>query len=174
MRIIDEENSNKEVISSEIKNLLVNQLQHEMKNHNLYKMFALFYNSKGLFKMEDYYTKRAVEELKHYNWIQEYLLDCDVKIISDLEIPANDNDIPDLNQPIIDTVEREIETTQLICKIANQAVKELDWKTFNFLNKNLIPEQVEEEKLSRNILKITSIDTDWLSKEDSVSDYYGK
>ena len=171
MRILGE---TKEVISKEIKDLLTNQLQHEMKNHNLYKMFALFYNSKGLFKMEDYYTKRAFEELKHYNWIQEYLIDCDVAIPSDLLIPVNDNIINSLEQPISDTVDREIETTQLICKIADQAVKESDWKTFNFLNKNLIPEQVEEEKLSRNILKITTIDTDWLNKEDFVSDYYAK
>ena len=54
------------------------------------------------------------------------------------------------------------------------AVKESDWKTFNFLHKDLIPEQIEEEKLSRAVLKLISCDTDWFTKQDNVLELYGK
>ena len=36
-----EETNNEKIISSEIEKLLLLQLEHEMKNHNLYKMFSL-------------------------------------------------------------------------------------------------------------------------------------
>ena len=170
MRILGE---TKEVISKEIKDLLTNQLQHEMKNHNLYKMFSLYYNEQAYFKLSLYYSKRAQEELNHYNWIQSYLHDCDIYLKEDLQIPINDNKIKDLKSPFIDTVEREVETTKMIYKIVDAAVKESDWKTFNFLHKDLIPEQIEEEKLSRTALKIISCDTDLSSKQDSILELYG-
>lgn len=175
MNIIpSEETKNEKIISLEIEKLLIEQLQHEMKNHNLYKMFALYYNEQGFIKFSSYYTKRAQEELNHYNWIQNYLLDCDICLKEDFQIPVNNNKITDLTTPFVDTIDREIETTKMIYKIVEAAVKESDWKTLNFLHKNLIPEQVEEEKLSRTVLKMVSCDTDWLTKQDSVLEFYGK
>ena len=41
----------------------------------------------------------------------------------------------------------------MIYKIVDAAVKESDWKTFNFLHKDLIPEQIEEEKYKKNIIR---------------------
>lgn len=169
-----EETNNEKIISSEIEKLLLLQLEHEMKNHNLYKMFSLYYNEQGYRKLCSYYIKRAKEELDHYNWIQNYLLDCDVCLKEDLKISANDNKIKDLKSPFVDTVEREVETTKMIYKIVDAAVKESDWKTFNFLHKDLIPEQIEEEKLSRAVLKLISCDTDWFTKQDNVLELYGK
>lgn len=169
-----EETNNEKIISSEIEKLLLLQLEHEMKNHNLYKMFSLYYNEQGYSKLCLYYIKRAKEEMNHYNWIQNYLLDCDVCLKEDLKIPTNDNKIKDLKSPFVDTVEREVETTKLIYKIVDAAVKESDWKTFNFLHQDLIPEQIEEEKLSRAVLKLISCDTDWFTKQDNVLELYGK
>ena len=170
----NEKTNNEKIISSEIEELLLLQLKHEMQNHNLYKMFSLYYNEQGYFKLSSYYSKRAQEELNHYNWIQSYLHDCDICLKEDLQIPINDNKIKDLKSPFIDTVEREVETTKMIYKIVDVAVKESDWKTFNFLHKDLIPEQIEEERLSRTALKIISCDTDWSSKQDSILELYGK
>lgn len=169
-----EKTNNEKIISSEIEELLLLQLKHEMKNHNLYKMFSLYYNEQSYFKLSLYYSKRAQEELDHYNWIQSYLHDCDIYLKEDLQIPINDNKIKDLKSPFIDTVEREVETTKMIYKIVDVAVKESDWKTFNFLHKDLIPEQIEEEKLSRTALKIISCDTDLSAKQDIILELYGQ
>lgn len=170
----DEETNNSEVVSPEMKKLLIRQLAHEMKNHNLYKMYTLYFNKEGLFKLSKYYTSRAKEELVHYEWIQHYLIDCDVVLEDDFAIEANSNKTPNRVKPFEDTLDREIETTKMINEIVTLAEEEKDWKTFNFLQKELVPEQVEEEKISRQILNIVNIDTDWLSKQDIIVELYAR
>lgn len=164
-------------LSPELRDLFVRQLTHELKNFSLYNSFSVFYSCKGLEKLGKYYKGRADEELLHQEWIMEYLSDCD----ADFDypgIPINENQkIEDYVTPFEMTVDREIETTGMIMDIADMAFKQGDWMTLSFLfgsynRGRLIPEQIEEESLSRTALDIMRTDDHILKKENQIYDLY--
>lgn len=127
--------------------MLLRQLKHEMYNHNLYMSFSNFYGVQGLTILEEYYKLRAKEEYLHAEWVRKYLNENDAAYIYP-EIPAISETFEDNITPFKLTVDKEIETTQMIYEIVDQAFEEGDWATFNWLNGNndevgrLIQEQV--------------------------------
>lgn len=172
------EKMRKYLISNKLIELLYNQLQDELINHNLYRSFALYYRSEGLFKLERYFMLRAEEELLHHNWIFGYLAYCGIPLQYP-EIPAINVDMKDELTPFVYTQDKEIETTQGINEIAKEAFAEGDFGTFGWLNGTgavegrLIPEQTEEMSISNDVYRIASQkDTDWITKEESILSYY--
>ena len=164
-------------LSDELREMFIKQLAHELMNFTLYNSFSVYYSCNGLEKLGKYYKARAEEELTHQQWIMEYLSDCDANFsypaISMNDIPA----ITDNVTPFELTVDREIETTEMLKRIADQAFKEGDWLTLAFLMGNvsaarLLPEQVEEESLSRTALDIMRTDDHILRKENQVYDLF--
>ena len=163
-------------ISEEVKNMFVAQLQAELTNFAMYNTFAVWFETNGLDKLGEYYRARADEELLHHKWIMDYLSDCD----ANFKYPSTPNidiDINDAVQPFEMTVDREIETTGGINRIANQCCKEGDWGTISFLNGTysdgkLIPEQIEEESISRTALDIMRMDASILKREQEVYNMY--
>lgn len=164
-------------ISDNMIKLLVMQLRAELSNYTLYNTFASYFNKIGLHKLAKYWEGRANEEDLHHKWILGYLHRCDAKFEYP-EVPATNVDITDRLMPFKATVDREIETTGGINFIVNEALKEGDWATFTFLmgdsdeEGKLVKEQIEEEKISRETLKIASQDTDWLTIQDSIYTLY--
>lgn len=158
-------------ISEEIRKLLINQISHELYNHNLYRSFANFYGVRGLSKLEKYYIKRAEEEKVHHDWIISYLNEVDAPV-SYPSVPEVTEKPENLFQSFDMTVEKEIETTKLISNIADVAVNEKDWQTFHWLEKQLLTEQIEEESLSRTVRDMANMDASWLTKQDSILDFY--
>ena len=158
-------------ISEKIRKLLIEQISHELYNHNLYRSFANFYGVRGLSKLEKYYIKRAEEEKVHHDWIIDYLneVDAPVSYPSVQEVTEKPEN---LFQSFDMTVEKEIETTKLISNIADVAVNEKDWQTFHWLEKQLLTEQIEEESLSRTVRDMANMDASWLTKQDSILDFY--
>lgn len=150
-------------MSEKIGELLVNQISHELFNHNLYRTFANFFATEGITDLEKYYIHRAEEELTHHRWIVDYLNNSDF----DFKYPAVkavDEDVTDYITPFKLTVDKEIETTELIYKIVDATLEEKDWQTFNWLQSKLVPEQTEEENTSRTALDIIS------NRMDSIFD----
>lgn len=170
-------NMEKWLISDKIIELLNNQLQDELVNHNLYRTFSLYYRSKGLYKLEKYFELRAQEEMLHHNWIFGYLAYCGVPLQYP-EIPAINVDVTGELDPFKLTQEKEIETTQTINEIAKQCLAEGDFGTLTWLNGEgavdgeLIPEQTEEMSISNDVYRIACQSGDWLSKEDKILEYY--
>lgn len=166
-------------LSDTIVEMLVKQLGCEMANHNLYKTFANYFATEGLNKLEAYWNGRANEELVHHSWIFNYLTENDA-LFQYPPIPAINIDIEDRITPFRATVDREIETTLGIQKIAKQAFDEGDWLTFQWLNGEshetgmLLKEQVEEEATSRTALDIAKEEGSWLRKEKSILSFYTK
>ncbi|MDR1721675.1 MAG: hypothetical protein LBR24_01340 [Methanobrevibacter sp.] len=151
--------------------LLVEQIGHEMYNHNLYRTFANYFAVKGLHKLEEYYIARANEELNHHQWIVDRLNYADV-LYKYPEIPAVDVDIPDEETTFVLTLDKEIETTTLIFDIVEAAKAEKDYESVKWLQDTLVDEQTEEEHISRKFLKIARQDTDWVTKEDYILTSY--
>lgn len=80
--------------------------------------------------------------MHHHDWIFDYLTDADIKFEYP-EIEPNNIKIKNPLQPFELTLEREIETTDLIYKIYEQAWAEKDYMTFIWLQSPLLTEQVE-------------------------------
>ena len=154
------------LLSKEVSDLLIAQLGHEMENHILYNTFANYFALEGLPSLEEYYYKRASEEKVHHDWILHYLTDADCVV----KYPKLNTDvnIESLITPFIITVSKEIETTQMIYKIADLALSSKDYMTWNWLNQHLIPEQIEEENTSRLARQIMELDSDLLEKSKAV------
>ncbi len=164
-------------ISDTLRDLFVKQLAHELKNFTLYNSFSVYFSCHGFEKLGKYYKSRADEELLHQQWIMEYLQECDARFeYPAIEINENQN-VSDVITPFELTVDREIETSQMINAIADQAFAEHDWKTLSFLlgtfnSARLIPEQIEEEALSRTALDIMRTEDHILKKENQIYDLY--
>lgn len=165
-------------ISNDMVNLLTIQVRHELANYNIYSSFAAYFNGLGLAKLTKYWEGRAREEFHHHQWVINYLYECDAKF----EYPgisSSNINIPDKEFPFRFTVDREIETTGMIYNLINKAVESKDWATFTFLMGDskefgkLCIEQREEEKLSRDVLKIVQNNKeDWYTIQDAVHDLY--
>jgi ferritin len=157
--------------------MLVEQLAHELTNHNIYRTFASYFGMEDLTDLEEYFLARAAEEYHHHEWIYKYLSDRGFKF----QYPA----IPPVNYDILSritpfelTVEIEINTTQLIDRIVEQAMIEKDWATLQWLMSDdndkgmLVKEQIEEESISRTILGLAQKHTDWVTKAEEILDEY--
>ena len=169
----------KSPISEKVQKLLVEQLAHEMYNHNLYMSFSNFYGVKGYAILEEYYRLRAYEEYVHHRWIKDYLNENDVEYKYPT-IPEVTEQYTEMTTPFELTVDKEVETTELIYAIAKTAMEEGDYGTFAWLNGNdsekgaLVLEQIEEEAISRTALDIAQMEGSWLRKEKSIMNVYKK
>ena len=166
-KIIDE-SRRKCTLSSVMVEMLVKQMSAELANHSLYRTFANYFDVEGLPKLATYWLGRAAEEYLHHEWIYKYLTTNDA-------IKVN---IIDRVMPFAATVDREIETTMGINRIVDQAQKEGDWATFQWLNGEdedegrLVKEQVEEESISRTILDMAKEEGSWLRKQSTILAFY--
>nr|DAT50206.1 MAG TPA: hypothetical protein [Caudoviricetes sp.] len=164
-------------LSSVMIEMLVKQMSAELANHALYMTFANYFEVEGLPKLGIYWRGRAKEEYLHHSWIFEYLTENDA-LFQYPPVPPIKVDIVDRIMPFAATVDREIETTMSINKIVDQAQKEGDWATFQWLNGDdedtgmLVKEQVEEESISRTILDMAREQATWLRKENAILDFY--
>ena len=155
------------LIGPVIGDLLIKQIGHEIKNYNLYKSFANFFGLEGIVSLEKYYNKRAEEELTHSEWIYSYLTDADYAA----RYPAIEENKEVWEQyidPFKLTVDREIQTTELIYNIYETAIKLKDYMTTSWLFEKLIEEQIEEENVSRMALAIMEEDSDIFIKSKEV------
>lgn len=166
-------------LSKEIQELLLRQLKHELQNHNAYMNFANYFGVRGFMILEEYYKERADEEYKHHTWIRKYLNENDAEYIYPT-IDQFDKKVENMIDPFRITVDLEIETTQMIDEIIDQAVEEGDWASFNWLmghdeeKGRLREEQVEEESISRTVRDIAETEGSWLRKEKSIMNAYKK
>ena len=157
------------LLSQEIGDLLVSQISHELNNHALYMSFAAYFSRNGLKQLEDYYRHRAHEEFNHHQWIVDYLIEGDFDF-NYPEVKAITKKINEHSEPFGLTTTREIETTQLLFAIYEQALLEKDYMTASWLYEKLIKEQIEEENLTRMVESISELDCDWLIKSEKIYD----
>ncbi len=166
-------------LSPAMQKLMLRQLASEMANHNIYRSFANFYGVRGLSLLEEYYNRRAEEEMKHHNWVLGYLSETDTEYVYP-EIPPVTEKWDTLEKPFDITVDKEIETTQMIQEMLDLAFDEGDYFTWDFImghdseKGELLHEQREEENTSRTVRDIINTEGSWLRKEKSVLDFYNR
>ena len=166
-------------LSDTMQKLMLRQLASEMYNHNLYRSFANYYGVRGLSLLEEYYNRRAEEEMNHHRWVLKYLSETDTEYIYP-DIPKITEKWDTLEKPFDITVDVEIETTQKIQEMLDLALDEGDYFTWNFImghdseNGKLLEEQREEENTSRTVRDIAYTNGSWLRKEKSILDFYNR
>lgn len=162
-------------IHPDLQKMLVEQMAHELHNHNLYRAFANYYSINGLTKLSKYYSDRALEEYNHYMWCVDFANECDMRYTTPSVDPI-DYKWDDFIKPFEITVDVEIETTEMIYDMADKAKEVGDHIFFQWLNKPglLIEEQTEECSLSRKALAIMNMDDSILAKQDAIEHLYGR
>ena len=156
------------LISKELHQLLIKQAIHELQNYFLYDSFANYFALENLESLSKYYKKRAEEEKVHYEWIYTYLTDADCRIVFPTIPMVEGQEATSLIDPFVTTVDKEIETTQMIYKIYEQAKLDNDYMSCTWLQEKLIPEQTEEENTSRLARGIMELEGDILLKSHNV------
>jgi len=160
----------KRLISEDLSKLLIKQIAHELRNFTLYKSYEIYFGYLQIHDIEEYWHKRADEEMIHHNWIHEYLKEADILFMYPSVEDNNEMKPSDSISPFEFSVEREILTTEMIYKIREQAEKENDYMTMNWLDDSLIKEQREEENTSRAALDIMKSNADLFNKADQILD----
>ena len=122
------------LVSETISNLLIKQLAHELKNYNLYKSFANYYDVEFMYP----------------------------------PVEQNSEKPTDYVMPFKATIDREIQTTQMIYAIYEAAIAEKDYMTASWLFDKLIKEQIEEENTSRMALTIMEEESNIYSRATKV------
>lgn len=161
-------------IHPELQKMLIEQMAHELYNHNLYRAFANYYSVNGLNKLAKYYSDRAMEEYNHYMWCVDFANECDLKY-SMPTVNAVSEKFDDFIKPFELSLDVEIETTEMIYDMADKAKDVGDYIFLQWLNKPgmLIEEQNEECSLSRKALAIMKLDDSILAKQDAIEQLYG-
>lgn len=158
------------LISDKVGELLVKQMAHELKNYNLYNNFANYFGLEGISDLEEYYKLRALEEKAHHDWILNYLTEGDYRFHYPIIEPNKEEQVTSFIDPFISTIEREIQTTQMIYAIYEVAMQEKEYMTCVWLHDKLIKEQIEEENTSRMARTIMELDADLLEKAEKILD----
>lgn len=160
------------LISDSIGQLMVKQIAHELKNRNLYLSFANFFSVEGIVDLEEYYRKRAEEENNHHQWLMDFLSNGDYKFMYPA-VEMNTEKVTEYLDPFQQTIDREIQTTQMIYVIYEQALSEKDFMTASWLYERLIKEQIEEENVSRQAQTIMEETSDIYLKAERILDLLG-
>lgn len=158
-----------QLVSKEVGNLMVKQIAHELKNHNLYRAFANFFSVEGIPDLEAYYRKRAHEEYNHHEWLCTYLSDADFKFMYPA-VDMNAEKVTTYLDPFVQTIDRETLTTEMIYDIYRQCEVEKDLMTCSWLLEKLIKEQIEEENISRMARTIMEESSDIYIRASKVLD----
>lgn len=161
-------------IHPELQKMLVEQMAHELHNHNLYRAFANYYSINGLNKLCTYYNKRASEEYNHYMWCVDFANEVDMCYTTPAVDPIPDK-LDDFVKPFEITVDVEIETTEMIYDMVDKAKELGDHIFLQWLYRPnmMVSEQSEEVSLSRKALAIMNLDDSILAKQDAIESLYG-
>ena len=145
----------KSLLSTDIENLLNQQIKKEAHSSAIYLSMASWCNRNGFDYSSDYFFKQAEEERAHQLKIYKYVLDMGGNSVS-----------PDINNIKLeynsfreffeDALDQEIAVTQSLKNIAARCHKEQDYVTLEFLNW-FFKEQREEEYKARRAVELFDV-----------------
>lgn len=147
----------KSYVSSELSQLIIQQISKEQYNANLYLAMCSFFDNKGLKNTSKWFKHQYEEETNHGKLLFDYLIDSGVSVCP-IEV----------NKPVVNgstSIElidqysqAERDTTDSIKKMCDQALDDSDYISFHFLS-DLIYQQKDEEgesTLLQNVYKLSN------------------
>lgn len=138
------------MLSESLVNHLNRQINLEFYSANMYLQMSSWCEYKGLEGCADFLKLHAREEMGHMHRLFNYVNETGaVALLGSIEAPPTD--FKDVRDVFEKTYEHERHVTKKINELADVALKEKDYSTFNFLQW-YVGEQHEEEKLFKSIL----------------------
>ena len=138
------------MLSKEVAKLINEQINKEFYSAYLYLDMSNFYDSKNLNGFANWFNVQAQEERDHAMLFNSYLR-ANNEGIQFTAIAGPVKEYPDFRAPLTDSLEHERFVTASIYNIYEEASKQRDFKTMQFLNW-FITEQGEEEKNTEDLI----------------------
>jgi len=126
------------------------QLNRELYNALLYLSMASYLDYRNLSGFANYFKVQAKEELEHAMKIYDFLNDRGQRVLIE-SIPRPKQEWKDVLELVEDFYKAEVENSIAIYKLDDLA-KQLNDKTVEHLMRWFIEEQIEEEKISSELL----------------------
>ena len=142
-------------LSENILSMLCTQFRHEKSNELRYTQRRAYADYKGFNNIAEFFKKQAEGEAEHAEKVASYIMDrSDVLKIEPLDFLDPSPDFGSLNVPALfeSSLIVEQETTASLYAIYAAAMQEGDYMTASWLFSDLIPEQVEEEKIYQSTI----------------------
>lgn len=130
--------------------MLNKQIAHEMANETKYRSVVTWFEDQNLHGWAGFFKKQAQGEYDHRLKVIDYVHEKNAHVTY-LPVPQVDLSFADLHELVNFYYMTEISTTQMLYRIAETALAEGDFSTFQWVNSFLIPEQVEEEGLALDL-----------------------
>jgi ferritin len=127
--------------------ILNKQVAHEMTNETKYRSVATWFEDQNLHGWAKFFKTQAEGEYGHREKVIDFMHDKNAHVTY-LPIPQVDLLFADMTALADFYYSTEITTTQMLYRVAEAALAEGDFSTFQWVNSYLIPEQVEEEGLA--------------------------
>lgn len=138
------------ILSSNVKNLLIAQYYHELRNQISYTARASLAAYKGLDGIAGFFGKQASGEAAHAAQVLQFLEDRN-ECLTVQSVVSPDPIADDLAQWFLTSQTIERDTTEKLKALAGAALEEMDLQTF-YWAADLIKEQTEEENIIQTVL----------------------
>ncbi|MFY9235460.1 MAG: ferritin [Fimbriimonadaceae bacterium] len=140
------------MIKPNLAKLLNEQIGHELEASNAYLGIAAFFGSQSLERWAGYFYKQSEEERMHALKIVTFLVDVEAQVDIPL-VPKAKTDYQSGVSAVEWALQNERTVTGQFHKMAEAALAEKDFTTFQFLQW-FITEQVEEESSMQKLIDI--------------------
>lgn len=143
------------LLSEELKPLFEQKIALETYNSNLYLKIANFLSTLGLSKLSQYFKTQSADEISHRDKFVDFASarNCPVEILGVDAITENFSTLKEIAEVYL---QRELETTKFITRMAFKAFEEEDLITYEFLINEMISEQKSEEQESLDFLDMVN------------------
>nr|WP_319473136.1 ferritin [uncultured Sphaerochaeta sp.] len=147
------------MLSKEIATLLNEQINKEFYSAYLYLDMANFYAEKGLFGYENWFKVQAEEEMSHAMLFRQYMLNNGHSVkLSSLADPSKSYE--SAKAPLVEALKHEEYVTASINTIYEEAVKQKDYRSQQFLDWFIKEQGEEEANAQENIQKFEVFGSD--------------
>lgn len=139
------------MIKEIVRDLLNNQINKEFYSAYLYLEFANYYIEQGLEGFANWYKVQAQEERDHAMLFMQYMHNNGLKVTFET-IEKPETNFTCNKDPLVTGLEHEQYVTELIHNIYDEAYKNKDFRTMQFLDW-FVKEQGEEETNAEGLVK---------------------
>ena len=139
------------MIKESVAKLLNNQINKEFYSAYLYLEFANYYVEQGLNGFANWYKVQAQEERDHAMLFMQYMQNNGLKVTLGA-IDSPETSFASNSEPLAEGLKHEQYVTELIHTIYDEAYKNKDFRTMQFLDW-FVKEQGEEETNAEDLVK---------------------
>jgi len=142
------------MISDRLSKLLIEQVGHELRAHQLYMAISTYFDRQSLTRWAKLYRDQSVEEAGHATKIMDFLTDNSVSF----DIPALKSASTRFGSAaaaVETALDSEVKVSKQFQEMSSTAQTEGDHTSYQFLQW-FIEEQVEEERKAQSLLDLVN------------------